>query len=111
MSLPRLMTCDCSDLMESLLFLLNEELYVKDLCIGPPPPLRLWESERSKDSDCTRLMALMGILVDTAELLVELVCREVAGQERVLVILLREFSLVATSVSSRLHLVEAARET
>ena len=113
MSLPRLMTCDCSDLMESLLFLLNEELYVKDLCIGPPPPppLRLWQSERSKDSDCRRLMALMGMLVDTAELLVELVCREVAGQERVLVILLREFSLVATSVSSRLHRVEAARET
>ena len=89
MSLPRLMTCDCSDLMESLLFLLNEELYVKDLCIGPL--LRLWQSGGSNDSDWTRLMALTGI-VDTAGHLAEFLCLEVAGQDRVLVILLREVS-------------------
>ena len=65
------MTCDCSDLMESLLFLLNEELYVKDLCIGPL--LRLWQSGRSNDSDWTRLMARTGML-DTPEIRVELTC-------------------------------------
>ena len=37
MSGSRLMTWDLSDLMRSLLFLLNEELYVRDRCIWTAP--------------------------------------------------------------------------
>ena len=67
---------------------------MRDLCIGPLP--RPWQSDRSKESDWTRLMALTGKPPrDIAELRAELVRREFAGQERVLVILLRELSLLS----------------